>query len=91
VTRFHDLFQARFGSGPGFYAPEAYDAAQILITGIRAGRTTRDGLLEWVDGYDADGISRHLHFGPNGGLDSSSLRVWAYAVKDDTFTPISVI
>jgi len=91
VTRFHDLFQARFGTGPGFYAPEAYDAAQILITGIRAGRTTRENLLDWVDGYDGDGISRHLHFNANGGLDSPSLRVWAYAVKNDTFTPIGTI
>jgi branched-chain amino acid transport system substrate-binding protein len=91
VTHFHDLFQARFGTGPGFYAPEAYDAAQILINGIRAGRTSRDDLLDWVDGYDADGITRHLHFGPNGGLDSPSLRVWAYAVKDDSFTPIGTI
>ncbi len=91
VTRFQALFQARFGSGPGFYAPEAYDAAQILLSGIRAGRTSRGDLLDWVNDYDADGISRHLHFGADGGLDTLNRKVWAYAVKNDSFTAIGVI
>jgi branched-chain amino acid transport system substrate-binding protein len=91
VAHFDSEFQARYGTGPGFYAPEAYDATQILLSGIRAGRTSREDLLDWVDGYDADGISRHLHFAANGGLDTPNLKVWAYAVKDGSFTAIGVI
>jgi branched-chain amino acid transport system substrate-binding protein len=91
VGRFHADFQARYRTEPGFYAPEAYDAARILVNGIRAGHATRDDLLAWVDAYDADGITRHLRFGPGGGLAGPGLNVWAYTVRSGTFTADSPI
>ncbi len=91
VAAFRAQFLARYGTEPGFYAPEAYDAAQVLLTGIRAGRTTRADLLAWVDGYDADGISRHLRFGTGGGIAVPQPNVWAYTVTDGSFTPDNVL
>jgi len=78
---FADQFANRFKDAPGYYAPEAYDAANVLLAGLAAGKGTRADLLAWVNGYDGDGISRHVKFTPKGDLDGAHPQVWAYRVN----------
>jgi branched-chain amino acid transport system substrate-binding protein len=91
VDTFRGQFLARFGAAPGFYAPEAYDAARILLAGVRAGRTTRADLLDWVDHYDGDGVSRHLSFTAGGDIAGPRLNVWAYTADTEAFSSDRVI
>ncbi|WP_433202656.1 ABC transporter substrate-binding protein [Dactylosporangium sp. CS-047395] len=83
---FRAQFKARFGGHPPeYYAPEAYDAAEIALAGLRAGRTSRPAMLQFVNGWDHDGLGRHIAFAKDGGLAGPALNVWAYRSGDDGY------
>jgi branched-chain amino acid transport system substrate-binding protein len=65
----------------GAYTLEAYDAAWVLLSGIAEGNTTRADLLEWVNSYDADGLTKHIKFTSTGEIDGAS-GVYYYTVED---------
>jgi branched-chain amino acid transport system substrate-binding protein len=74
----------------GVYSTEAYDAAWVLLSGIGDGKTTRADLLEWVAGYDAEGITKHIKFDETGEVDGAG-GVYYYLVKDGAFeAPVSI-
>ncbi|WP_432826838.1 ABC transporter substrate-binding protein [Dactylosporangium sp. CA-092794] len=85
IDAFRTQFNARFGESPQFYAPETYDAARIILAGLRAGKTTRPAMLQFVDAWDGDGLGRHIKFGPGGGLAVPALNVWAYQTGSDGY------
>ncbi|MER7273037.1 ABC transporter substrate-binding protein [Dactylosporangium sp. NPDC000244] len=92
LETFRSQFKARFGDTPEYYAPEAYDAARIALAGLRAGKTTRPAMLQFVDAWDRDGLGRRIRFGRDGGLAGPALNVWAYQSGDDGyFAPKSPI
>ena len=65
----------------GAYTLEAYDAAWVLLSGIGEGNTTRADLLEWVKGYDAEGLTKNIKFTAEGEIDGAS-GVYYYTVED---------
>ncbi|MEZ5095166.1 MAG: branched-chain amino acid ABC transporter substrate-binding protein [Nocardioides sp.] len=73
------------GSDPGTYSAEAYDAANVLLQGIGAGNEDRASLLDWVNNYDADGITKHIKFDSGGEV--STVTVYAYVVKGGVIEP----
>ena len=44
------------GSEPGVYATESFDAANIFLAGIKAGKLTRNAMLNWVKGGPFTGV-----------------------------------
>jgi branched-chain amino acid transport system substrate-binding protein len=66
---------------PGTYSAEAYDAANILLAGIKAGNTTREKLETFVDGYSGQGVTTSFKFEENGEIAAAAVHVWAYTVK----------
>lgn len=64
----------------GAYTLEAYDAAWVLLSGIGEGNTTRADLLDWVNSYDADGLTKHIKFTSTGEIDGAS-GVYYYTVE----------
>ncbi|HEX5740934.1 MAG TPA: branched-chain amino acid ABC transporter substrate-binding protein, partial [Pilimelia sp.] len=74
-------YQKEYGQAPGSYGAEGYDAAMIILEGIKAGNTTRDKMLEFVKKYDKDGVSKSLKFDDKGDVDRSRVVIWAYEVK----------
>jgi branched-chain amino acid transport system substrate-binding protein len=78
-------FAADYKTAPGrdasTYSAEAYDAANILLSGIKAGNTTREKLETYVDGYTGEGVTTKFKFQENGDIDPSAVAVWAYTVK----------
>ena len=70
---------------PGTYSAEAYDAANVLLQGIEKGSTDRAKLLEWVNAYDAEGITKKVKFDETGEV--SGVTVYAYTVKDGKIQP----
>ncbi|WP_280458983.1 branched-chain amino acid ABC transporter substrate-binding protein [Nocardia carnea] len=75
---FATAYQELHGQDPGVYSVEAYDLATILATGIDAGKLTRPDLLEYVRGYDGDGLARHYEWDADGEL--SAALIWVYQV-----------
>ncbi|WP_434740947.1 branched-chain amino acid ABC transporter substrate-binding protein [Micromonospora sp. SH-82] len=74
-------YKALNGTDPGTYSDTAYDAANILLAGIKDGKTTRPALLEFVKGYSGEGVAASYKFTENGDLDPTQVKVWAYKVE----------
>jgi branched-chain amino acid transport system substrate-binding protein len=91
LKTFYDDFKKEIGKEPGLYSPEAYDAAKILIEGIKKGDDTRAKLLNFVShGVGTyDGISKSISFQPNG--DVKSTEFFVFQVKDGKIAPGEVI
>jgi branched-chain amino acid transport system substrate-binding protein len=69
------------GKAPGTYSSEGFDAANILIAGIKAGNTTRAALLDYVEGLTTyDGISKSISFEENGNVKGTD--VFFFEVKE---------
>ncbi|MGC5330844.1 branched-chain amino acid ABC transporter substrate-binding protein [Micromonospora sp. DT62] len=80
-------YKALHGTDPGTYSDTAYDAANILLAGIKAGKTSREGLLEFVKGYSGEGVAASYKFVEGGELDPAQVKVWAFKVKDGKVVP----
>ena len=80
-------YKALNGTEPGTYSDTAYDAANILLAGIKAGKTTREGLLEFVKGYSGEGVAASYKFTETGELDPAQVKVWAFKVTGGKVVP----
>lgn len=80
-------FEKEYGEAPGSYGAEGYDAAKVLLDGYAAGKRTRQELLEWVDSYDKQGVSKYIKFAENGDVDPTKVVIWAYEIKGGKITP----
>lgn len=67
------------GAQPGVYSVEGYDLATIMLAGIDSGVTDRQGLIDYVKGYEGDGLARSYSWDETGEL--SSALIWIYEVK----------
>ena len=91
LKTFYDSFKKEIGKEPGLYSPEAYDAAKILIKGIKAGNTDRPKLAKFL-GHDLgtyEGVSKSISFEPNGNIKSTQFFV--FQVKDGKIAPGEVV
>lgn len=86
LKEFSDAYQAKFDTEPGTYSPEAYDAMNIFLDGIESGVKDRAGMLDFVNAYDKDGITKHLKFNDKG--EPTEIPVWGYKVEDGKIVPI---
>ena len=73
-------YKTATGNDPGTYSAEAFDAANILLSGIGAGNTSKDKLEAYVDAYTGKGVTTTFKFQPDGDIDPSAVAVWAYKV-----------
>lgn len=80
-------FQKEYNQPPGNYAAEGYDAAQVFIDAIEAGKSTREDVLAFVNSYDKQGVSKYIKFDSNGDVDRSRVVIWAYEVKGNQLVP----
>ena len=90
LKTFYDDFKKVVGKEPGLYSPEGFDAAKLLIAGIKAGNTDRPKLLQYVEGVGKiDGISKSIEFEANGNLKSKTFFV--FEVKGGKIAPLRQI
>lgn len=91
LKTFYDAFKKDIGKDPGLYSPEAYDAAKILIKGIKAGNTTRAKLLDYVNNKlgTYEGISKTIDFKPDGNI--SSTQFFVFEVKNGAIAPSQTV
>ncbi|HVF33159.1 MAG TPA: branched-chain amino acid ABC transporter substrate-binding protein [Acidimicrobiales bacterium] len=72
----------------GTYSTEGYDAARLLLAGIKAGNTTREKLLDYVEGLTTveDAISKEIEFAENGNIKAQG--VFLFQVKGGKIVPL---
>jgi branched-chain amino acid transport system substrate-binding protein len=80
---FYADYQKAFNSEPKTYGAEAFDAATILLDGIKSGITDRAKMVEFVASYDKPGVTKQLKFDDHG--EPSAVSVWAYKVEGGKF------
>jgi len=81
-------YKTLFNADPGVYADVSYDAANILLEGIKAGNTTRAKMLTWINGYNKAGVAGATYkFESNGELDPTQVIVWAFKVQAGKVVP----
>lgn len=78
-------FKALNNADPGTYSAEAYDSANVLLSGIADGADTRQALLDWVNGFDADALTKHIKFDETGEI--AEVTVYAYKVDGGAIQP----
>ena len=62
-------FKKKMGVSSGVYSVESFDAANILLAGIKAGKTTRSAMLAYVNAYKGKSISGNtIKFDANGDI-----------------------
>jgi branched-chain amino acid transport system substrate-binding protein len=62
-------FVKKMGVSSGVYSVESFDAANILLAGIKAGKTTRTKMLAFVNAYSGKSISGNtIKFDKNGDI-----------------------
>lgn len=76
---FQAAFNAKYGTDPALYSPEAYDCAKVFLAGIAAGNTTRESLAAFVSSYDAPGITKQIKFDATGEPEGDA--VYYYVVE----------
>jgi branched-chain amino acid transport system substrate-binding protein len=60
-------FKKSMGVSSGVYSVESYDAANVFLAGIKAGKTTRASMLKYVKAYKGKSISGNtIKFDKNG-------------------------
>ena len=72
---------------PFLFSDTAFDAANILLAGIKDGATDRVKMLEFVKGYEGDGVAASYKFAENGELAPDQVKVWAYKVEKGQVVP----
>jgi branched-chain amino acid transport system substrate-binding protein len=80
-------YEKEYGQAPGSYGAEGYDGAVVLLEGYKAGKNTRKDLLEWVDAYDKQGVSKYIKFDETGDVDKSKVVIWSYEIKGGQIAP----
>jgi len=85
---FDSKYQSVNGSASGLYSTQAYDAANIFLAGLDAGKASHEDMNAFVGSYTGDGVSGPIAFDQYGDIKESV--IFAYTVKNgklDTANP----
>lgn len=80
-------FEAEFGSAPGAYAAEGFDAMSVFLAALDDGARTREEVEEFVDDYTGEGLSKEIAFDENGDVPKENVSYWAYKNEGGTLVP----
>ena len=76
------------GADSGLYSTQSYDAANIILAGLDAGKTSHADLNSFIGSYTGNGVSGPISFDSKGDIKTST--IFAYKVangKLDTANP----
>jgi branched-chain amino acid transport system substrate-binding protein len=80
LADFVTAYKAKFNEPPQAYSAEAYDVANFLIDGIKAGVKDRAGMVDYLHGNDHKGVAADYKFEANGEPAGSTINI--YQIKD---------
>ena len=77
---FNKEYQALIGSPAGLYSTQAYDATNIFLAAIAAGKTSHADVNSFINSYTGQGVSGPIAFDSKGDIKKSV--IWMYTVKN---------
>jgi len=84
---FAAAYDSEYQAMPGPYAAEGYDATNVLLDAIAAGKRTRADVLAFVKTYDHRGVTKTIRFDATGELVPSELASWLFKVNGTQLVP----
>src|SRR5262249_51922809 len=91
AQNFASNFKKRYSQTASYYGPEAFDARNIFLAGLNAGKSTRKDMLDFVNAYEGRGVARPIKFTVNGDLDVANLQIWAFKVQNGNVNSDQVV
>jgi len=88
---FDTKYQAVNNAPSGLYSTQAYDAANIFLAGLDAGKSSKEDMNAFIGAYSGDGVSGPIAFDKFGDIKESV--IFAYKVangKLDTANPTPI-
>ena len=78
AKQFATAYQAAFKTAPSTYSPEAYDAANALLTAIKAAgpSPTRKAVMDQVNKLDYKGITNQIKFTATGEVEAKLINLY---------------
>lgn len=86
---FNTKYKTAVGSDAGLYSTQAYDAANIFLAALDAGKTSHEDVNTFIGSYTGTGASGPIAFDDKGDIKQST--IYVYTVKDgklDTENPV---
>lgn len=85
APEFQTAFKAAYNSDPATYSAEGYDAANVFLAALAAGKSTPADVLSFVKNYSGQGVTKQIKFDSHG--EPSAVSVWAYKVSGGKIVP----
>jgi branched-chain amino acid transport system substrate-binding protein len=88
---FDAKYRAAIGSPSGLYSSQAFDATNIFLAAVTAGKSTSADINSFIGSYTGNGVSGPIAFDANGDIKQST--IYAYTVKNgklDTANPTPI-
>ena len=79
APEFAEAFKKAYNSDPATYSAEAFDAANVFLAAIAAGKTESKAMTDFISSYDEKGVTKQIKFDEKG--EPAEVSVWAYKVQ----------
>jgi branched-chain amino acid transport system substrate-binding protein len=78
APEFATAYKKAYNSDPATYSAEAYDAANVFLAAIKAGKTSSADMTSFIASYNQPGVTKQVKFDAKG--EPADVHVWAYKV-----------
>lgn len=85
APEFATAFKKAYNSDPATYSAEAYDAANVFLAAIAAGKSASADMTAFIGSYDQKGVTKQVKFDAKG--EPANVSVWAYKVTGGKIVP----
>jgi branched-chain amino acid transport system substrate-binding protein len=85
APEFAAAYKKAYNSDPATYSAEAYDAANVFLAAIKAGKTASADMEAFIGSYDQKGVTKQVKFDDKG--EPAAVSVWAYKVEGGKIVP----
>ena len=82
---FAAAYKKAYNSDPATYSAEAYDAANVFLAAIKAGKTSSEDMNAFIGSCDEKGVTKQVKFDDKG--EPAEVSVWAYKVEGGKIVP----
>jgi branched-chain amino acid transport system substrate-binding protein len=89
AAKFVSDYTAAYGTGPGTYSAEGFDAANDILAAIGAGKTTGPDINTYIGANPYTGITKTIQFDANGDVQGGS--VYLYGIQSGKLTFLGLV
>ncbi len=88
---FTSAYQSMFSTAPGTYSAEGYDAANVILTAIKAGNTTSTAINSYLGSHSFNGITKTIQFSSTGDINGGGIYVYQAQASSSTFSSLGLV